>query len=351
MNILHLIDVPWDSGLAHYALTLGVGQKDQGHRVFVSALPGEKPWKKAARLGLDTVPFVKLSKLNALRRFIHQEGIDILNAHTGSTHTLAVAAAWGHHAAVVRTRSDARPLRPRPGSSLLYRRTQRVIGAADYIRKDFLDTFHLPPEKVRTIYQGIQAPHVFPEETVTAPVIGIVARLDPVKGHRYLIQAIGELRARYPAIRLKIAGQEENIKPSELRALAQRYGVKDHVDFLGHVERVGELMRGCAVGVVASTGSEAVSRVALEWMAAGKPVVSTSVGCLPEMVKPNETGTLVPPQDATSLAHALEKLFKDPVQAHAMGKAGYTRVKHQFSLDQFIDQTMQVYREAKAALQ
>ena len=69
MKILQMVDVPWDSGLAHYALVLAQGLKKMGHQVFVSAVPGEKPWLKAHRLGLKTIPMVKLKNLGALRRF------------------------------------------------------------------------------------------------------------------------------------------------------------------------------------------------------------------------------------------------------------------------------------------
>lgn len=350
MRILHFIDVPWDSGLAHYALVLAVGQKSEGHEVFISALPGEKPWHKAARLGLDTIPYVKLSKLAALRGFVQDNKIDVLNAHTGSTHTLAVAAAWGQKAAVIRTRSDARPLKQRPGSSLLYRRTQAVIGAARYISQSFIDTFRLSSEKVHTVYQGIQAPASFPNHVPDTPVVGIVARLDPVKGHRYLIQAIAELQTRYPRIQLKIAGQEENIKVSELRRVAERHDVKPRVEFLGFQDRVAEFMKGCTVGVVASTGSEAVSRVALEWMAAGKPLVATSVGCLPELVKDRVTGYLVTAQDVSSLSHGIDRVLSDPKQARSLAEAGYARVKDKFTMDHFIRQTQTVYDQAVRSL-
>lgn len=350
MKILHLIDVPWDSGLAHYALILGQGQKQAGHDVVISAKPGEKPWNKAARLGLDTVPYVSLSSLSALRRYIQERGINVLNAHSGSTHTLAVAAAWGQKVAVIRTRSDARPLRRRPGSSLLYFRTQRVIGAADYIRDSFISTFKLPPKKVVTIYQGIDTPQECPESSPSKPVLGIVARLDPVKGHRYLIEATALLSEKYPGLRVLVAGQEENIKTAELRSLAGKARVLDQIEFLGFQSDVQSVMARCSVGVIASTGSEAVSRVALEWMASGKPVVSTTAGCLTEMVKEGQTGYLVPPKDAVALAQGIDRLLREPARLQSMGRAGYDRARGNFSMKRFIDQTLEVYEQALTEL-
>src|SRR5262249_44293941 len=137
MKILQMVDVPWDSGLAHYALVLSQGLKQKGHQVFVSAIPGQKPWQKAHRLGLKTIPMVSLKGLKPLRKFVRKHYIDLINAHTGSTHSLAVAAALGQKIAVVRTRSDARVIRRRPGSQFIYKHTQRVIAAAEYIRESF----------------------------------------------------------------------------------------------------------------------------------------------------------------------------------------------------------------------
>src|SRR4029077_4403594 len=129
--------------------------KKKGHHVFVSAVPGEKPWHKAHRLGLKTIPLVSLKGLGPLRRFVRKHEIDLMNAHTGSTHSLAVAAALGQKVAVVRTRSDSRTIKRRPGSRFLYKHTQGVIAAADYIRDSFLKELKLPPRQVTTIYQGI----------------------------------------------------------------------------------------------------------------------------------------------------------------------------------------------------
>src|SRR5882762_2871324 len=155
MKVLQFIDVPWDSGLAHYALILSQALKRKGHQVFVSAVPGEKPWLKARRLGLKTVPLATLRGLKPLRHFLRDHGIQVLNAHTGSTHSLAVASALGQKVAVVRTRSDARNVRSRIGSHFLYKHTHRVIAAADYIRKSYLNALALPSRKVVTVYQGI----------------------------------------------------------------------------------------------------------------------------------------------------------------------------------------------------
>src|SRR5262249_10964595 len=150
------------------------------------------------------LPMVKLKNLGALRRFIRKHHIDLINAHTGSTHSLAVAAALGQKVAVVRTRSDARRIRRRPGSNFLYKHTQRVIAAAEYIRESFIKELKLAPKKVVTVYQGVSVDDFAAAPFPKYPVAGIVARLDPVKGHRYMIEAMSLLKDTYPSLRLRI---------------------------------------------------------------------------------------------------------------------------------------------------
>ncbi|MFA5975859.1 MAG: glycosyltransferase family 4 protein [Elusimicrobiota bacterium] len=350
MKILQLIDVPWDSGLAHYALVLAEGLKKNGHQVFVSAVPGGKPWMKARRLGLRTVPLATLKGLNPLRHFLKEHKIDLVNAHTGSTHSLAVASALGQGVAVVRTRADARGVQKRVGSWFLYKHTQRVITAAEYIRQAYVKALQIAPKKIVTVYQGVSLPDFegtpLPEETV----LGIVARLDPVKGHRYLLEALHLLKDIYPKVRLRIIGQEENIKQRELRGMAERLRMENRVSFEGFQTQVPRVMAGCSIGVIASTGSEAVSRAAVEWMAAGRPVVATRVGCLPEIVKDGETGFLADPKDAPSLARALAVMLHDPTRTAAMGKAARQRAEKLFGIPRFVEETLSVYKDALAEI-
>jgi len=350
MKILQMVDVPWDSGLAHYALTLSQGLQKEGHDVFISAVPGEKPWLKAQRLGLQTVPWATLKGLKALRGFLKDHAIDLVNAHTGSTHSLAVAAALGRKVAIVRTRSDARGVQRRVGSAFLFSHTQRLIAAADYIRRACVEVLRLPPRKALTVYQGIAVEDFEVRAAPAEPLLGIVARLDPVKGHRYLLEAFSLLQDAYPRLRARVMGREENIKQRELRAMAERLGLEGRVEFAGFESQVPQAMARCAVGVIASTGSEAVSRVALEWMAAGRPLVATRVGCLPEIVEDGKTGFLVEPKDAPAMASALARLLRDPSQAQAMGEAARARVEALFSLPRFARQTLLVYEQARREL-
>jgi glycosyltransferase involved in cell wall biosynthesis len=345
MRILHLLDIPWHSGLAHYALSLATALSATGHETWIGARPGSGPWTAAGALGLPRVPFARLSSLSALRAFLRRERIGVANAHTGDTHTLAVAATAGLAAVVVRTRSDARPVRKRPGAGLLFRRTGRTIAAAEYIRQQYLDTVGLPPERVVTILQGVELPPAVPAPT-GPPRVAIVGRLDPVKGHADFLAAAALVLARHPGTRFTIAGRPETIARSDLERQAHDLGLGDALEIPGHLGDLAALHREAAIGVVASTGSEAVSRVTLEWLAAGRPVVATRVGGIPELVDDGRTGFLVPPRDPAALAQAIGALLAHDGRRQAMGEAARADAAARFSLSRFAAETVRAYEEA-----
>lgn len=197
-----------------------------------------------------------------------------------------------------------------------------------------------------TVYQGVDLGDFPPCPIPRPPVLGIVARLDPVKGHRYLLEAASILRKAGTEVTLRIAGREYNTKEAEIRAQAARLDLSSSVQILGYQERIPALMAGCAVGVISSVGSEAISRVALEWMAAGRPVVATAVGCLPELIRPGETGLLVPPRDAEALAASLRELLHHPERLESMGRAARAEAEERFALPRFVQENERVYREA-----
>jgi glycosyltransferase involved in cell wall biosynthesis len=346
MRILHLLDIPWHSGLAHYALSLAAALRETGHEIWIGARPGSGPWTAAGAAELPRVPYFRLSSLPMLRAFLRRERIGVVNAHTGGTHTLAVAATAGLTTAVVRTRSDARPVRKRPGTSLLFDRTGRTIAAAEHIRQQYVDTVGLAPERVVTILQGVELPPNVPGPT-GPPRVAVVGRLDPVKGHADFLAAAGLVLRRFPQTRFVIAGRSERIARSDLEGQARELGLGNAVEITGHFRDLAALHRETAIGVVASTGSEAVSRVTLEWLAAGRPVVATRVGGIPELVSDGRTGFLVPPRDPAAMAEAIGLLIADDERRRAMGEAARADAAARFSLPRFAAETVRVYEEAR----
>ena len=203
----------------------------------------------------------------------------------------------------------------------------------------------LPEYKVHVIYPAVTA-----DSSVAAPPadrVGILGRLDPVKGHSIFLEAVADVVKERPATKFLIAGKEANIPYELLKNQAREMGIESAVEYVGFQPSAQEFMRNCSIGVIASIGSEEISRACLEWMSVGRPVVGTLVGCLPEMIEPNENGFLVPPGDGLAMGDALLHLLREPTRARTMGENAHELVKNKFDANTFLNKTMAVYESVK----
>jgi glycosyltransferase involved in cell wall biosynthesis len=150
------------------------------------------------------------------------------------------------------------------------------------------------------------------------PVVGIVANLHPVKDHASLLRAAAILRARWPALRVVVVGGGD---PAPLQALAATLGVGEAVRFAGARPAVPSPHHLFDVSVLCSR-SEGLPNSILEAMAAGRPVVATRVGAIPDAVVHGVTGLLVPPGDPAALADAIGALLDDAPLRRRMGAEG-----------------------------
>lgn len=338
MRVVHLADEPYDSGLTQYALRAAEGLSRRGHPTAFCGLTGAPSIEAARRAGLTAVGFRHAwLELPALRRALAEFRADVLVAHTGSAHTVGAALCARGGPALVRVRGDSRPLRRRPGARILWGRTRALVCANAAIRAEFAALFPDVDVPASVVYEGLPDPGRVVPPPGGSPVFGVVARLDPVKGHAVLLDAFARASRTLPDARLVVVGRAENVSARELVERAARLGIGDRVSFVGHVPDPADYMRRCHAGVVASLGSEAVSRAAVEWMAAGRPLVATRVGCLPEYVVDGATGRLTAPGDAEGLAAALVELGGDPLLRERWGEAARARYEEVFSSETFLD--------------
>ncbi len=171
------------------------------------------------------------------------------------------------------------------------------------------------------------------------PTIGSVGMLVPYKGHDHVIEAAARLSDRLPDLRVLIAGGPTPTAPDherELHEAAQRWDMADRVEFLGHVDRIEEVLDRLSVFVLATHrdekgfGHEGLSGAMLEASWAGLPLVATSGGGTPEGVQDGVTGTLVPPAEPARLADAIGHYLGDPAAARAAGEAGARFARERF---------------------
>ncbi len=130
-----------------------------------------------------------------------------------------------------------------------------------------------------------------------------------------------------------------------LESQAEQLGLVDRVHFLGYQSDVTGILSYMDIFALPSFG-EGFGLVLLEAMACSKPVVATDVMSIPEIVQQGETGLLVPAQDVSALAQALETLIGNPELRDRFGKAGFQRVKKKFAVERMVRKTTEVYQEA-----
>ncbi len=182
--------------------------------------------------------------------------------------------------------------------------------------------------------------------------VGIVGRLTPWKGQHVFIEAAAKVLARGHAAKFLIIGAPmfgEDDYEAELRRRVAELGIAPHVEFLGFRSDVPAVLRTLNILVHASTSADPCPNTVLEGMAEGLPVIGSDGGGVPEMIVAGETGLLAPMGDAEGLAQAMENLLVDPQKAQRMGRAGFARVRQEFTAARVARQVEGVYEIVQTA--
>ena len=179
-------------------------------------------------------------------------------------------------------------------------------------------------------------------------LIGLVGRICPWKGQHIFLRAAAEVHKQFPHATFQIIGAalfEEQHYEIEMQKLVKDLGIAHVVEFTGFRNDVPDLMRNLDILVHASTTGEPFGQVIVQGMAAGKAVVATNGGGVPEIVVHGETGLLVPMGDAPALSSAICALLNAPELAAKMGRAGRQRVLEHFTIEQTARKIETVYAQ------
>ena len=224
-------------------------------------------------------------------------------------------------------------------------RIPKIITVSECSKRDIGREFRLPAERFRVVPNGINTDCFYPLNGVKRAddLILVTNSADtPLKGLRFLLEAVAEIR-RERAVRVVVIG-----KPKEngaIERLVAELSLGDAVRFTGRIEDQA-FPRYYAEATMAVIPSlyEGFGMPAGEAMACGVPVISTTGGALPEVV--GDAGILVPPGDATSLRDAIRALLDDPERRMRLGEAGLARVSNSLTWRRAAQKTVEVYREA-----
>jgi glycosyltransferase involved in cell wall biosynthesis len=214
-----------------------------------------------------------------------------------------------------------------------------IVTETDYAAKFLRERFPERAGRIHRIYNGLDLGEFGRADFCsTPPLIIAVGRLIAKKGFADLIRACGLLAERGRLFQCEITG--EGPLENELRAQIEHLNLQDRVALSGAKPQreVRQRLAAASVFILPSVvdtegGMDNLPTVIMEAMATGLPVVSTDIGGIPEMVVQNETGFLVRPGDAVTLAGAIEKVIDDRSLAQKLGHAGYQRAQELFSIE------------------
>lgn len=185
--------------------------------------------------------------------------------------------------------------------------------------------------------QGIRDSIGFSQEDL---VLIVMARLEPQKGHRVLLQALSLLRNEVPHIRLVCLGV--GALKEELTQTTRDLKIENLVHFAGFQPNVGDWLAAADIGVLPSF-YEGLPLTVVETLAAGVPMVATAVDGTPEVVIDGETGLLVPPGDPVAMAEAISRLAHQPDLRHRLATSGRQFVLNRFTIQRQVEQTSSLY--------
>ncbi len=286
-----------------------------------------------------------------LRKFLKQENVDIIHVHLFDPSIVGLLSAvlagtkyrvMTRHYSDYHTRIDKRwHVRL---DKMCNRLAQRITGVSEHTSRHVIDVENTPPEKVVTIYNGIDFDRVKPSdddfksrirkefEAEDKFLILTTGRLHTEKGYPYLFPAARELKrlTKTPFVWL-IAGKGPF--EAEYRQTVLDLGCGDVIKFIGFRNDIPDLMSTADVFVLPSV-AEAFGVVFAEAIYLGTPIVATKIGGIPEIVSDGIDGILIPPADSDAIANTLADLINNPEKLRSLAGTGKQKVIDKFLFDE-----------------
>lgn len=354
-------------GPARHVLDLDAGLRDR-YSMIIAA--GTAPEPEGELRGADAeihrlplvrsvAPHLDLVAVARVRRLLRSRRAAVVHSHMAKAGTVArIAAATLRPAPSTIHTFHGHVLSgyfSRPSEQVftsierqLARRTSLLLAVSGEIRDELLDLGIGTSSQYEVVPLGL---HLDPHLAVTSPtgwlrrglgihprtpLIGVLARLAPIKDHRTLLEAM----ALVPQAHLAVLGDGE--LRTELEALAERLGIDGRTHFLGWCTEVSRALADLDV-VVLTSRNEGTPMSLIEAGAAGRPVVATDVGGVRRVVLDGRTGLLVPTADPGAVAAAVRSLLADPAMRARLGAEARTHVSAEFGLQPFLDRMAQIY--------
>lgn len=349
MKILHIDTERGFRGGEVQVLLLMEGLKKRGHENFLVA-SNEDLIKKAepiaeSILTVNPQRLLDIANIFKICKFIKTSNIDALHLHTAHSHIIGAVAGRIKHKPIVITRRVDFPVRSRFKYNEL---ADKIIAISKAVKKVLVEG-GVREDKITVIHSGIDtkrfdnlnnADYLFREFNIPDKrlMIGTVAHLTDHKGHTYLLDAIPHVLKEFPHSFFLFVGDGE--LRDLLKTKSRILGISDKVFFTYFRKDIPEILSILDLFVLPSH-LEGLCTSLMDAMYMKVPIVATTAGGIPEVIKNGKTGLLVPPKDPEALAKAMIKLLKG--KRETFTEEGRKKVLHDFTASKMVAKTEKVY--------
>ncbi|HPK02767.1 MAG TPA: glycosyltransferase family 4 protein [Candidatus Sumerlaeota bacterium] len=230
------------------------------------------------------------------------------------------------------------------------------VAVAEAARQSRIRREGFPPERIHVVYNGIpdrpppddaarRRARALLQLEADAPVLGAIGNLRPAKGYPDLFAALARLRTNWPGLTCVVAGRDDS--GGELPRQARDHGLEATIRWQGFMADCAPVLAAADVFVISSHWEGCPVNL-LEAMRAGKAIVATAVGGIPEMIEHGRDGLLVPPGRSDLLAADIGRLLADPDLRAELGGAARRRFEERFTVERMVRELTEIY-EAYAA--
>ncbi len=346
---LIITDKKWRSGEKWFAFKLAKALRNKGWTVYFITAKEGYPHRSAIEGNyalwdhLDPRarnPMTFLNSFLQINKNIKQEQVSHIFSFCGIGHLWMASC---KNVKRIQIRMEARPSKKHFFSKILYqKKSDLIILPNEKAIKEQKQGAGLPPKGYHKTVGFINLekfnPNILKAKDVISNdqdlTLGLVGRITQVKGHAIAIQALNILNGRGLRCRLICVGEESGITQQQLYALAEQNNCKEQLIFTGRREDVPAIMQVCDIGIIPSLDSEYTVRTSLEWLASGKPIITSKVGSLPEITEPGY-GESILPQEPVALANAIQSISS---RHKEMGQKARKKAQLDFSEELFYQQ-------------
>ncbi len=358
--------VSW-GGLEQTALRDAVELQKRGVDVSMLGLNKGVLFEKAKEAGVDYHSINSANKhLNfelifKLKKIIKELGIQVIHMHSFNTVFSVLVAVMGVKVKVFATRHiHVEHVKKDAFHRWYLNRIDMLFAISDFARQNLIETYPLPEERIKTLYIGINTEQFkrteekrnrfkddFSHIQLGSKVVGVVGRIDPMKGQLEFIEAIPSILTRHPDTQFLVVGRPtsglENEYLEYIKYKARDLGVDNFVTFTGFYEDVSAPLSVMDVFVMPSY-FEAFGLIALQAMACNVPVVATAKGSIDEIIPSEEYGIKIRPKDSRAISEAVVRLLDNKDLRDRMQQNSYQRLKKVFDERTYFEKLLHYYK-------